>query len=311
MHAAGRGPKTPMRRRKGSETRTVRSVERAARIWQALLRSGRRGKRVTELSQELSLHKTTVVRLLQTFVAIGVVRKDEKTDHYTCEPLIWLNLIYGLKDLIAPAHTVQTIVDELATESGETVLLGSPDLDGGTMRSVIFALSPHPIRVDLGRESAGPLHAIAAGKAYLSELSDEDLTEWTASGLTACTPRTITDPEALRKDLAQARERGYAITREEHIPATAGMGVPIRSDRDQVTAALQLATPVERMTEENVERWEPMLKRAAQQIARVLYLTHAMPAPRETPGGLGAGESANGVEGGEGETALRKRYPMV
>jgi len=311
MHAAGRGPKTPMRRRKESETRTVRSVERAARIWQALLRSGTQGKRVTELSQELSLHKTTVVRLLQTFVAIGVVRKDEKTDHYMCEPLIWLNLIYGLNDLIAPVQTVQTIVDELAAESGETVLLASPDLDGGSMRTVVFALSPHPIRVDLGRESAGPLHAIAAGKAYLSALSDDDLTAWTASGLTACTPRTITDPEALRKDLARARERGYAITREERMPAAAGMGVPIRSDRDQVTAALQLATPVERMTDENIERWGPMLKRAAQQIARVLYLTHAVRPSGERPGDLGAGESANGVEGTNAETALRKRYPIV
>ena len=289
----------------------MRSVERAARVCQALLRSGREGRRVTELSQELHLHKTTVVRLLQTLVAIGVVRKSERTEHYACEPTVWLNLIYGLRDLMSAGEMVQRIVDELAEETGETVLLGVPDLEGGRMKGIAFALSPQPIRVDLGRGSTPPMHAVAAGKAYLSTLSEEELSQWMASGLTASTPHTVTDPEMFRQELARARERGYAISREGQIAGTGGIGVPVSDDSGRATAALQVATPLERLTEPNIERWGPLLKEAAEKVAHVLYMS---PLGRDEANVLaeaGAGDSADEVEPQVDETPLQKHYPTV
>lgn len=289
----------------------MRSVERAARVWQALLRSGREGRRVTELSQELHLHKTTVVRLLQTLVAIGVVRKSESTEHYACEPTIWLNLIYGLRDLMSAGEMVQRIVDELAEETGETVLLGAPDLEGRGMKTIAFALSPQPIRVDLGRGATAPMHAVAAGKAYLSTLSEEELSQWMASGLAASTPHTVTDPEMLRQELARARERGYAITREEHILGTGGIGVPINDDCERTTAALQVATPLERLTEANIERWGPLLKEAADRIAHVLYMSALA---RDEANVLAEGVTGDSADEGEvhpGGTSLQKDYPTV
>jgi IclR family acetate operon transcriptional repressor len=289
----------------------VRSVERAARVWQALLRSGRKGRRVTELSQELDLHKTTVVRLLQTLVAIGVVRKSESTEHYACEPTIWLNLIYGLRDLMSAGEMVQRIVDELAEQSGETVLLGAPALEGRGMKTIAFALSPQPIRVDLRRGSTAPMHAVAAGKAYLSTVSEEELSQWMASGIAASTPHTVTDPEMLRQELARARERGYAITREEQIAGTGGIGVPVSDDCGRATAALQVATPVERLTEANIERWGPLLKEAAEKIGHVLYLSALGRNEVNVLAEGGAGDSADEVETQVGETPLQKRYPTV
>lgn len=289
----------------------MRSVERAARVWQALLRSGREGRRVTELSQELDLHKTTVVRLLQTLVAIGVVRKSESSEHYACEPTIWLNLIYGVKDLMSAAEMVQRIVDELAEQSGETVLLGIPAREGGRMKMIAFALSPQPIRVDLGPGSTAPMHAVAAGKAYLSTLSEEELSQWMASGFAASTPHTVRDPEMLRQELARARERGCAISREGQIVGTGGIGVPIRDDCGRARAALQVATPLERLTAANIERWGPLLKEAAEKIAHVLYISALGRDEANLLAEGGAGDSADEVEAHVGETPLQKRYPTV
>jgi DNA-binding IclR family transcriptional regulator len=71
-----------------------------------------------------------------------------------------------------------------------------------------------------------------AGPAYLEEVI--------ARGLTRLTPHTITDPEELRRDLAEARRTGYAVTREEMTPRTVSVAAPIRGPVDEVVGAISL-----------------------------------------------------------------------
>ena len=63
-----------------------------------------------------------------------------------------------------------------------------------------------------------PAHVTAAGKALLA-FAPEVVDALCARGLERHGPGTITDPEALRVALAEIRERGVAINREESSPA--------------------------------------------------------------------------------------------
>lgn len=254
-----------------TEGGTVRSVERAARILQALLWAAPRGMRVTELSRELDLHKTTVVRLLRTLQGLNLVRKDARTERYTWEPLTWVTMLNKIRSLVSPFEAVQGILDDLAQSAGETVLVGYPDASGRNMGIAGRALPDKAIRVDPGPYRMPPMHCTAAGKAYLTGMSDLDLATWADGGLTALTEHTITSPTKLLADIAKARERGYAVTREECILRTAGVGVPVRDDTERIVGALQLCVPIESATQKNIEGWAAFLSESTRKLTQVIY----------------------------------------
>lgn len=60
---------------------SVQSIERAFEIIEALAVEPK-GLSITQLSQKLSLHKTTVHRILQTLLNRGYVQKDPQTLRY-------------------------------------------------------------------------------------------------------------------------------------------------------------------------------------------------------------------------------------
>ena len=177
-------PKGPPRRKRGrqevrgSGTPVVRSVERAARIMQTLLLAGPQGKRVGELSVELGLHKTTVIRLLRTLLGLRAVRKDEETDRYCWDPLTWAVLAGQMREPAAAQRAVQHVLEELAKATGGTAVVGRPDLSQRRLRLVAYALPERAIRVDPGRIRSVPVHTVAGGKAYLAALGAEELEEW-------------------------------------------------------------------------------------------------------------------------------------
>lgn len=85
-----------------------------------------------------------------------------------------------------------------------------------------------------------PLHATGVGKALLAHAPESVLEEVIAAGLPALTPWTITDPQALRADLAEARRLGYASTRDEMTVGATSVAAPITGADGEVVAALSL-----------------------------------------------------------------------
>ncbi len=254
-----------------TDTGTVRSVERAVRILQTLFLAAPGGMRVSELSRELDLHKTTVVRLLRTLQRLNLVRRDERSECYAWEPLAWVTMLSKVRSLLSPVEAVQSILEDLAESAGETALVGYPDASGRNMGVAGRALPEKAIRVDPGLYRMPPMHCTAAGKAYLTGMSDVELARWAEGGLTALTEHTITSPTKLLADIAKARERGYAVTREESILRTAGVGVPVRDDTGKTVGGLQLCVPIESATQKNIERWAAFLSDSTRKLTQVIY----------------------------------------
>ena len=296
-----------------TDARTVRSVERAARILQALLLAAPRGMRVSELSRELDLHKTTVVRLLRTLQGLKLVRKDEGGECYTWEPLTWVTMLNKIRSLVSPVEAVQGILEDLARSAGETALIGSPDPSGRNMGITGRALPDKVIRVDPGPYRTPPMHCTAAGKAYLTGMPDLDLKRWADGGLTALTEHTITSPTKLLADIAKARERGYAVTRQECILRTAGVGVPVRDDSGRVVGGLQLCAPIESATQKNIERWAAFLSESTRKLTQVIYAAGPGEAYWRDEARPGVALRAEGgeVRREQSPTPPRRRYRMV
>jgi DNA-binding IclR family transcriptional regulator len=95
---------------------------------------------------------------------------------------------------------------------------------------------------------ASPAYCTAAGKAALAWQPDSVLNRLIRLGLPAYTPQTITDPAALRAELAAIRKRGYAVDDEELSPGIRCIGAPIRNMAGRVFASISVSGPARRLT---------------------------------------------------------------
>jgi DNA-binding IclR family transcriptional regulator len=91
-------------------------------------------------------------------------------------------------------------------------------------------------------------HATSTGKVLLAHLPPEKQRQILARALKKFTPRTLTDPKALSRDLVKIREQGYAVSfgeLEDHLMA---IGLPIRSRNGDAIAAVSISGPDTRLT---------------------------------------------------------------
>ena len=86
----------------------------------------------------------------------------------------------------------------------------------------------------------------------------------------AYTTRTITDPQALAREIERVREQGYAQAIGEREPGLTAIAAPIRSARGELEAIVALQGPSERFDEAAVEAALPLLLERADAISREL-----------------------------------------
>jgi IclR family acetate operon transcriptional repressor len=106
------------------------------------------------------------------------------------------------------------------------------------------------------------------GKALLAFAPDETVDAVLARPLRALTPRTITDPAALRRELAAIRRAELAFNAEESRVGLLGVAAPIRDAGGAVAGALALAMP--RRSRSSPSRMAVAVRTAAFAIGRQL-----------------------------------------
>ena len=221
----------------------IQSVDRAIRILKALAAGpGRLG--VSELSERLGLAKGTVHGLLRTLQDHGLVEQHRDSDKYQLGPQL-LQLSNRYLDLSELRSRSLAWSELLASRTEEAVRVGVPH-DGGVL-VVHHVFRPDATLQILEVGAVLPLHATALGKAVLAYLDDDTLGDLLADGLPKLTGRTHATAAALRRDLAEVRERGYALEREEAVLGEVGLAAPIFDRRGEPVGAVGVAGPRERV----------------------------------------------------------------
>jgi DNA-binding IclR family transcriptional regulator len=141
-------------------------------------------------------------------------------------------------------------LQQIAASTGETALLTIHDERRRASLCIDRFESHHPLRlsVDVGRLT--PLHAGASAKALLAYLRPADVDDVMSRPLDRLAQGTITDPEVLRAELNDIRERGYATSTEETDVAAWGVAAAIRATDGTAIAAIGLAGPTHRLNTE-------------------------------------------------------------
>ena len=168
-------------------------------------------------------------------------------------------------------------LDRLAAQTGESALLSILDEDAVLYLDRSEAPTGLRMWADAGRR--GPLHATASGKALLAFAPAEILGPILSAPLPEFTRTTVTDPAALRRQLAQVRARGYATCWQEREAGLCSLAVPLRDYTGTVAGALALAGPASRLNARTYQPRLPPLQAAAHHIELHLGGARQRPAP--------------------------------
>ncbi|VUC89407.1 transcriptional regulator KdgR [Raoultella terrigena] len=245
----------------------IQSVERALTILD-LFNDQAKELKITDISKQMGLSKSTLHSLLKTLQLHGYIDQNPENGKYRL----------GMK-LVERGHFVVGSMDirqkakgwltELSQHTGQTTHLGILDGREGVYIEKIEGRLAAIAYSRIGRRL--PVHATAIGKVLIAWLSDakrDPLLD--GYHYTAFTPATITSREALLDVLAQTRARGYALDSEENEQGVRCVAVPVWNHESRVIAALSLSTLTSRVDDDELTRYRLQLEEAGRQLSKAL-----------------------------------------
>jgi DNA-binding IclR family transcriptional regulator len=241
----------------------TQAVLRALRLLKAFT-AERPERSLSELARTVGLNKTTTYRLLTALLSEGMVARAPGGDAFRLGPEVLAlgSRAQGANDLRAAARAELVA---LAAETRETATLEV--LVGREVLILDEVMGSHVIGTVPSVGTRWPAHATSTGKNLLAHLPEPVLEAMLREPLPSPTPKSITDPAALRRELARVRERGYAVSVEELEPGFVAVGAPVRAADGSVVAAISLGGPKVRLTSEEVTAYTRRLPAAAGRIA--------------------------------------------
>lgn len=242
----------------------MQSVDRALLALELLARNGEVG--VSELAQDIGVHKSTASRLLGSLEERELVEQTYERGKYRLGFGI-LRLANAVSGNLEVSRQGRDVCERLAAEVGETVNIAV--LRSHFAVNVDQALGPSAIGTHNWVGELTPLHATSSGKVLLAYTSPEQRRDLLAeSGLAAVASRTIVSAAALEECLAAVLRDGYVVSSEELEDGLNAVAAPIRDYTGGVIAALSVSGPVFRLTEERAHELAPAVIAAADEVGR-------------------------------------------
>lgn len=242
----------------------VQSIDRAVGILRCF-DAGTVRLGISQVSRMTGLSTSTVHRLLRAMQDNGLVAQQPDR-RYVLGPLLVRLVRSGavptsLRDVAIPPMT------ELRDESDETV--GLHALLPTYERSVVDQVeSRQPLRrtyTEFGLPI--PLSLGAPGKAILAYLPTAAQEYVLSAPIPQVTPTTPTDPAVLRRQLAEIRSSGFALSYSERTAGIRAVASPVIDGVDKVIGAVSISAPAIRMPPERMAKLGPLMARTAWQIS--------------------------------------------
>jgi DNA-binding IclR family transcriptional regulator len=189
--------------------------------------------------------------MVYTLEKLGYLKKHPKTQRYL---LTVRALEIGFNYL--STHTLIDIANpflaELSNVTQETICLTEPDRHDMVYIARFVSARYIPIHMPIGCRI--PMYCTGSGRAFLSALPAHDaLARLRAVPLIGHTMHTCTDEARLVEILQQARQRGYAVNKEELFLGDMTIAAPIRNGAGRPVAAVHIVAPTSRWKPEQVE----------------------------------------------------------
>jgi IclR family transcriptional regulator, pca regulon regulatory protein len=229
---------------------------------------------IADIADELGMSRSTTHRYVITLVALGYLEQGASRKYRLGLRVTDLGMAaLNATPIREHAHPY---LEELRQRSSYTVNLAV--LDGPEILYVDRARSFRrgQSKIDLGLHPGSrlPAYCTAMGKLLLANLPEGEQRDlFSTMKLTKLGPNTITSKKALRDELDEVREEGFAVNDQELAPELHSISAPVRNEAREVVAAVNMAAHTSMISlEELVDALGPHLVSTADRIsARLGY----------------------------------------
>jgi IclR family acetate operon transcriptional repressor len=220
---------------------------------------------MTQIAEQVGMHKSTVHRLLATLEKKRFVQRDPVIGSYRLGIRL-LQMAYLTLERNDLRHISLPFLRHLGEQYQETVhlsVLDEPDV-------IFLAVIESPQRVKLAAAIGQrlPAFATASGKAILAFMPRETVQHILGHGMSQHTQRTLRSSEEFFEDLRHVRERGFALDEQELEEGINAVAAPVLDLSNQPIASVAVAGPAYRLTRECMIEIGPLVVATAQDIAR-------------------------------------------
>ncbi|KAE8765415.1 IclR family transcriptional regulator domain-containing protein [Georgenia thermotolerans] len=213
----------------------LQSLARGLAVVRALAAAGE-PRTLAQVAQAAGLNRAVTRRVLLTLVEVGYVLARGR--EFSLRPRV-LELGQAYRSSLRLPALGEAAMAELVATTGQSCSMAV--LDGDEIVYVQRVPGSRIIDAVIHVGTRLPAHATAMGRVLLAALDDTALEPALGPGrLAGLTERTVTDPDALRAELARVRERGYSLIEQEFERGLTTLAAPVRDAAGAVVAAVNL-----------------------------------------------------------------------
>ncbi|MGM7722352.1 IclR family transcriptional regulator [Metabacillus sp. Hm71] len=245
----------------------IQSVERALTILD-LFNEYETELKITDISERIKLHKSTVHSLLKTLQAHHYIEQNPENGKYRLGMKLFERGQFVIQSMdlrpLAKPH-----LDKLSKETLQTVHLVILDGKEGVYIDKVEGVTSSALYSRIGRRI--PIHCSAVGKALVAFKSSAEIEEiLDGYEFVKRTDYTITEKESFLKELEGVREKGYSRDQQENEPGVNCVAIPIYDYSKKVIAAISISSPFFRFNEKEISMHIELLKREAKELSKKL-----------------------------------------
>lgn len=244
-------------------TPTVQVIERMFTLMDVLA-SREEAMSLKEISEKAGLHPSTAHRILNDLATGRFVDRPQAGNYRLGMRLLELgNLVKGRLNVrdaaLAPMRELHKLTQQpvnLSMRQGDEIVYVERAYSERSGMQVVRAIG--------GR---APLHLTSVGKLFLAADDPARIRAYAArTGLQGHTKNSITELDALERELSKVRQYGQANDNEELELGVRCMAAGVYDDQNKLVAGLSISAPSGRLE----DNWLPKLKETARQISETL-----------------------------------------
>ena len=264
--------------RAGSDPLTVRALARGLSIL-SLFDIDHREWTIDEIAARTGLLRMTAYRMVRTLESADFLVRDTTTNQYHLGPAA-ISMAYVAEDYSDFVEHARPYLEELLAMTGESVTLAVP-VDGlPVCVSILNSARPFQRQAAPGR-IIGDLAAVHT-KIFTAFGSSDRRAAVLAQKRRAHTPRTVTDPEQLTRELERVVEDDVAFDEEGLYVGICSVAAPVRDQLGHVVAALSVVMPAGRFGPDERDHCVRAVKEVAASFSAYLGWNASRPSPAQS-----------------------------
>ena len=256
---------------------SVRAVERALDILLCFTRQAPELS-MTQIADQVGIHKSTVHRLLATLESKRFVQRDPDTGIYRLGIRL-LQMSYLALEQNDLRRIAIPFLQHLGEQYQENIHLAVWDETDVVFVHIIE--SPQRVKLAAAVGQRLPAFATASGKAMLAFMPEGMVKRILNRGMPKFTPYTPHTTDVVLQELEAVREQGFALSVQEYEDEINAVAAPIFDVDGQPIASVAIAGPAYRLTLERMIDIGPHVKAVTRDISQEFTLSvspHVNPA---------------------------------